>query len=316
MTGVLPFVVRRLLAAIPVLIVVTAATFFLGRFAPGDPITIRTGGRASPEAVANIKHQLHLDENPVLQYLRYMGNLVRGDFGQSYRHPGVSIATLILPKIKVSLEENVYPFILTFLIGLPLGIYLALRRGAWQDPAITALLLLLSAIPVVILIPLLQYSLGLKLGLLPVAGWHGLFAKTVILPTVVLTVPALAGVARLMRISLVQVMDDDYVRTARAKGLNERLVVLRHMLRNALLPVIPAVITSLFFLFVGSFFVELLFGIPGIGLETLTAIGSRDYDEFMALTIISAIAFIIANIVVDITYSIIDPRIRLGSGGQ
>jgi ABC-type dipeptide/oligopeptide/nickel transport system permease component len=316
MNGVLPFVVRRLLAAIPVLIAVTAATFFLGRFAPGDPITIRTGGRASPEVVDRIKHQLHLDQNPAIQYVRYMGNLVTGDFGESYRHPGVKVSTLILPKIKVSLEENIYPFILTFLIGLPIGIYLALHRGAWQDPSITALLLFLSAIPVVLLIPVLQYVFALKLGWLPAAGWHGLFAKTIILPTVVLTVPGLAGIARLMRISLVQVMDDEYVRTARSKGLSEAVVVYRHMLRNGLLPIVTAVITSLFFLFVGSFFVELLFGIPGIGNETISALGSRDYDEFMALTVLGAVAFIFANIVVDITYSLIDPRIRLGTGRQ
>jgi len=313
MSGVLPFVVRRLLAAIPVLIAVTAATFFLGRFAPGDPITIRTQGRATPETVARIKHELHLDENPVLQYVRYMGGLLHGDLGTSYRHPGIKISDLIFPKMRVSLEENIYPFILTFALGLPLGVYLALRRGTWQDPTITAFLLLLSAIPVVILIPLLQYLFGIKLNWLPVAGWHGLFAKTVILPTIVLTLPGLAGIARLTRISMLQVLSEDYVRTARAKGLTERIVIYRHMLRNALLPVVTAIITSLFFLFVGSFFVELLFGIPGIGNETISAIGSRDYDEFMALTIFGAVAFIVANIVVDIVYSLIDPRIRLGA---
>lgn len=313
MSGVLPFIVRRLLAAIPVLIAVTAATFFLGRFAPGDPITIRTQGRATPEAIARIKHELHLDENPVEQYVRYIGGLLRGDLGTSYRHPGIKISDLIFPKMRVSLEENIYPFILTFALGLPLGIYLALRRGTWQDPAITAFLLLLSAIPVVILIPLLQYLFGIKLNWLPVAGWGGLLDKHVILPTIVLTMPGLAGIARLTRISMLQVLGEDYVRTARAKGLTERVVIYRHMLRNALLPVVTAIITSLFFLFVGSFFVELLFGIPGIGNETISAIGSRDYDEFMALTIFGAVAFIVANIVVDIIYSLIDPRIRLGA---
>src|SRR5581483_2671621 len=132
-------------------------TFFLGRFAPGDPITIRTGGRASPEVVASIKHQLHLDENPVFQYFSYMGDVIRGDFGYSDHRPNVKVATLLKPKIKVSIEENIYPFILTFLIGLPLGIYLALKRGTWQDPSITSLLLFFSAIPVVLMIPVLQY---------------------------------------------------------------------------------------------------------------------------------------------------------------
>src|SRR6185437_127272 len=157
MNGVLPFVVRRLLAAIPVLIAVTAITFFLGRFAPGEPITIRTGGRASPEAIANIKHQLHLDQNPVVQYVAYMGNLLQGDFGVSYKHPGVDVKKLIIPRIKVTAEENIYPTILVFLLGIPLGIYLAQRQGTWQDPSITTSLLLIYAVPEVILIPLLQY---------------------------------------------------------------------------------------------------------------------------------------------------------------
>lgn len=315
MSGLVPFVVRRLLAAIPVLFAVTAITFALGRYAPGDPVLTRTQGHATPAAVARIRHNLHLDDPVPLQYVRYMGGLLHGNLGESIRHPGVSISDLLFPKIKVSLEENVYPFILTFALGLPLGVYLALRRGTWKDPSITALLLFVSAIPIVLTIPLLQYTFALKLHWLPVGGWHGMFSSTVIMPTIVLTVPALAGVARLMRISMLQVMDDEYVRTARAKGLGERIVIYRHMLRNALLPVVTAVITSLFFLFIGSFFVELLFGIPGVGAEILTAVNSRDYDEFMALTIFSAVAFILANLALDILYSAIDPRIRLGSAG-
>src|SRR5579884_3716586 len=143
MTGVVPFVVRRLLAGLVVIIVVTAATFWLGRYAPGDPILVRTGGRASPAAIARIRHELHLDQPIAEQYARYMWNLLHGDLGESLRHPGVEISTLIFPKLKVSLEEDIYPFFLTLLLGLPLGIYLALKRGTWQDPAITALLLVL-----------------------------------------------------------------------------------------------------------------------------------------------------------------------------
>jgi oligopeptide transport system permease protein len=311
MNGVLPFVVRRLLAAIPVLVAVTAITFFLGRFAPGDPITIRTGGRASPEAIANIKHQLHLDQNPVVQYVAYMGNLLQGDFGVSYKHPGVDVKQLIMPRIKVTAEENIYPTILVFLLGIPLGIYLAQKQGTWQDPSITTSLLLIYAVPEVILIPLLQYVFAIKLGLVPASGWKGIFSSTVVLPTIALTLPGVAGIARLMRISLLQVIDEEYVRTARAKGLAERVVVYRHMLRNAILPIITTVIVSIFFLFSGSFFVETFLGIPGIGAEAINSVLELDYDVFMAIVVLSAIAFILANIVVDIAYSIIDPRIRL-----
>ncbi len=311
MTGVFPFIVRRLLAAIPVIFLVTVATFYLGRCAPGDPITARTQGKASPETVARLKHQLHLDDNVLVQYVRYMGEVLRGDFGTSQRHVGQSVSSIIFPKMWISLQENLYPFFLTFGIGMPIGIYLAMRRGHWQDPTVTALLLVLSAIPVVIIIPTLQVVFAAKLKLLPVAGWHGIFSKNIILPTLVLTVPGLAGVARLMRISMLQVMDDDYVRTARAKGLQERIVVVRHMVRNALLPMVTAIVGSLFFLFAGSFFVEYLFGIPGIGAESIATINGRDYDEIMAITIVSTVAFIVANMAVDIAYTFIDPRIRL-----
>lgn len=311
MNGVLPFVVRRLLAAIPVLVAVTAITFFLGRFAPGDPITIRTGGHATPEAVANIKHQLHLDQNPVVQYFAYMGNLLQGNFGVSIRHPGVDVKKLLVPRIKVTAEENVYPTILVFLLGIPLGIYLAQKQGTWLDPAITTSLLLIYAVPELIFVPLLQYIFAIKLGILPATGWKGIFSSTVVLPTIVLTLPGVAGVARLMRISLLQVIDEEYVRTARAKGLAERVVVYRHMLRNAILPIVTTVIVSLFFLFSGSFFVEYILGIPGIGAEAITSVQELDYDVFMAIVVLSAAAFILANIVVDIAYSIVDPRIRL-----
>lgn len=312
MTGVVPFVVRRILVAIPVLLFITAGTFFLGRWAPGDPITVRTGGHASPEAVARIKQQLHLNDPIYLQYFHYMGDLLRGNLGTSQRRPGVPVADVVFPKMKISLEENVYPFILTFGLGMPIGVYLALKRGTWQDPAITTFLLLLTAIPVVLLIPALQLLLALKLKWLPVAGWHGLFSKTIILPTIILTIGGLAGIGRLMRISMLQVYDDEYVRTARAKGLAERVVIYRHVLRNAMLPIITSIVTALFFLFSGSFFVEILLGIPGIGAEAVSSINSRDYDEFMALTIFGAIAFILCNLFLDIIYTVIDPRIRLG----
>jgi len=314
MTGVLPFIFRRLLATIPVLLIVTVATFYLGRYAPGDPIQVRTGGRASPEAIARVRHQLRLDDPVWLQYVRYMGSLAHGDLGESLRHQNQKVSEILFPKMLVSLQENVYPFILTFLFGLPLGVYLALRRGTWQDPTLTALLLILSAVPVVLLIPTLQVIFAAKLKWLPTGGWHGLLSKTVILPTLVLTLPGLAGVARLMRISLVQVMDEEFVRTARAKGLRESTVVYRHMLRNAMLPIVTSVLISLFFLFTGSFFVETLFGIPGAAVEAISSIGSRDYDELMAFTIFGAVAFILANLFLDIIYTVIDPRIRLNRG--
>lgn len=310
MTGALPFIVRRLLAAIPVLLFVSAGTFWLGRFAPGDPISVRAGPRANPEQIERVKTQLGLNDPIPVQYARYMSKFVRGDLGESYRRPGRKIAEIIFPKMWVSFQLNVVPFFLTYLIGVPLGIYAALKRGRWQDPTLVSILLFLSSVPVVVTMPLLVWVFVLKLDLIPRVGWNGFFSPSIILPIVVLTVPSLAGIARVVRTSMIQVMGEDFIRTARAKGLRESTIINRHILRNSLLVLINGVVLSLFSLFSGTLFVELGFGIPGIGREAYESIGSRDYDMFMALTMISAMSFIVANLVLDILYTIIDPRIR------
>lgn len=310
MSGALPFIIRRMLAAIPVLLFISAAAFALGRYAPGDPITVRAGGRANPEAVERIRENLGLNDPIPVQYVRYMSKFLRGDLGESYRRPGTKITEIIGPKMWISFQMNIYPFFLTYMLGLPLGIYLALRRGSWQDPALSSVLLFLSSIPSVVMIPVLVNIFATRLNWLPTTGWHGIFDKTIILPTIVLTVPALSGIARVVRISMIQVLAEDFVRTARAKGLKESTVINVHVLRNSLLILINGIIGSLFALFSGTLFVELGLGIPGLGREAYESIGSRDYDLFMALTMIGAFSFILANLVLDILYTVIDPRIR------
>lgn len=311
MTGVLPFIVRRLLATIPVLVAISALAFFIFRFAPGDPVTVRAGPRANPEQVERVKESLGLNDPKPVQYARYMGRLLRGDLGDSYRRPGYSIAEIIKPKMWVSFQLNLLPLVLVYLLGIPIGIYMALRRGHWQDPSISVFLLIATAIPVLVIIPFLQWLFALKLGWLPPGGWDGIVSRRMILPTLVLTIPGLAGIARLTRISVIQVLGEDFIRTARAKGLREATVINRHTLRNALLPLTNGIILGLFGLYAGTFFVELLFGIPGIGRESYEAIGSRDYDLLMAFTIIGSAGFVLANLVLDIVYSIVDPRIRI-----
>lgn len=313
MTGVLPFIIRRIIAAIPVLLAVSAVTFFIGRYAPGDPVSVRAGPRASEEQIERVKESLGLNDPKPVQYVRYMGKLLRGDLGESYAKPGYTVEEIMFPKMWVSLQLNIIPFFLVYLLGIPIGIYMALRRGRWQDPTLTIGLLSVAAIPVFISIPFLQWLFALKLGWLPVGGWDGIFSKRIIMPTIVLTVPGVVGLARLTRISVVNVLGEDFIRTARSKGLPERTIINRHTLRNALLPLTNGVILGLIFLFSGTLFVELQFGIPGLAREAFASIGSRDYDLFMALTMISATAFVIANMVADIAYTIVDPRIRGGS---
>ena len=311
MTGPIPFIIRRILVAIPVLFFVTAGTFFLGRYAPGDPISVRTGGRASPEQVQRIRQTLGLNDPVPVQYLRYMANLAHGDLGTSLRHPGIQVSELVFPKMLVSAQLLIIPTILTFLFGLPIGIYVATKAGHWQDPLTISVLIFFSAIPELLMIPLLQLVFAVKLKWLPVGGWDGIWSSRSILPTIVLTIPAFGGIANLMRNSLLQVMGEDFVRTARAKGLAERVVLIRHAARNAMLPIVSGIVYAFIFLFGGDLFVETLFGIPGLGREAVSSIGSRDYDEFMAIVIISAIALIFANLLLDIVYGLIDPRITL-----
>jgi len=312
MTGPLPFIVRRILAAVPVLIFVTAGTFALGRYAPGDPILMRTSGHASPAQLQLIRRTLGLNDPIPVQYGRYMISLFHGDLGTSFRHPGIKVSELIFPKMWVSAQLDLLPSILVFAIGLPLGVYTATRQGQWQDPLTIGSLLFLAAIPELLLIPVLQVVFAIKLRWLPVGGWDGILSTRTILPVVVLTVPGFGGLARLMRGSILQVMGEDFIRTARSKGLAERVVLIRHVARNAMLPIVTAIVYTLFGLFTGEFFVELLFGIPGVAREALSSIGSRDYDEFMAITILGAVAFILANLILDILYTLIDPRISYG----
>jgi peptide/nickel transport system permease protein len=311
-TGTIPFIIKRIFAAIPVLFFVTAGTFALGRYAPGDPIVVRTGGHASPEQVQRIRQNLGLNDPIPVQYARYMINLAHGDLGTSLRHPGIEISELIFPKLWVSTQLLLLPSILIFLIGIPLGIWTATRQGTWQDPATIAGLVFIAAIPEILIIPLLQDVFAVKLRWLPVGGWDGIFSVRNILPCLVLTVPGLGGIVNLMRNSVLQVLGEDFIRTARSKGLAERVVLLRHAARNAMLPIVGGIVYSIIFLFGGDLFVETLFGIPGFAREAVSSIGSRDYDEFMAITLIGAIAFIVANIILDIVYCIVDPRITLG----
>jgi peptide/nickel transport system permease protein len=313
-TGAFPFIVRRLIAAIPVLFIVSLATFVIGRYAPGDPVTVRAGPRASDEQIERIKDSLGLNDPILVQYGRYMGNLLRGDLGESYQRPGYTVWEIMRPKMWVSFQLNILPFFLVYLVGIPLGIYMALKRGHWQDPTTTVSLILLAAIPTFVMVPFLQWLFALKLQLLPVGGWDGIFSTRIILPTIVLTIPGFAGIARLTRISVLQILGEDFIRTARAKGMPEFTVISRHTLRNALLPLTNGVVFGLLSLWTGTLFVELLFGIPGLGREALASIGTRDYDLIMAFVLLSAAAFIVANIILDIVYTIVDPRIRTTGG--
>jgi peptide/nickel transport system permease protein len=324
MAGILPYIVRRLIWAPLVLLAVTLATFALGRFGPGDPIEVLQGQYNNPEVVERIRKERGLDDPFFNQYARYMWDALHGELGTSSTYLGVAVEDIIFKKMWVTVQYNLLALIIIFAVGLPAGIWAALRQGTWQDPLTIGVLLLFRSLPVLVTIPVLQYLLAIKLGWLPSSGWVerdilglklGIFDKRIIMPVLVLSLPGIAAVARLMRAQTLEVLDQDFVRTARAKGLREFVVVSRHVARNALLPMTTIVGFALVGLLGGSLFVETLFGIPGIGQFVWKAVYNYDYDVMMAVTLITSTAFILVNLVTDIAYGFIDPRVRLGGRG-
>ena len=321
MRGLAPYILQRLLWAPVILFVVSVVAFSLGRFAPSDYVELQAGSRARPETIERIRNERGLNDPVYEQYGRYIWSFVQGDFGDSTIYRGVPVEEVILPRLWVTVQYNAVVLVLTFLIAIPVGIMAALRRGTWLDPFAIGVFLLFASMPVLVTIPILQWLLAVKLGWLPSGGWEvreiagveiGLLSERIILPVLVLTLPGVAGLARYMRAQAIEVLDNDYVRTARAKGLQDFTVVSRHVARNAVLPIITILGFELAALLAGSIFVETLLGIPGIGSYAFESVTNRDYDSIMAIVLIGGAAFIGANLLVDITYAFIDPRIRLG----
>jgi ABC-type dipeptide/oligopeptide/nickel transport system permease component len=324
MQGLAGYVIRRLLLAPLILLIISIVTFSLGRWAPGDYVEIQAGARATPETIERIKEARGLNDSVPEQYLRYMGNFLQGDLGQSVIYRGVDVEDIIFPRIWVSLQYNVVVLILTYGIGIPLGTWVALKRGTWMDPAPIALFVFFASVPVVVSIPLMQLLFAVELGWLPSGGWNvhefwgieiGLFSREAVLPVLILTLPGVAGIARYVRSQVLDVLDQDFVRTARSKGLREFVVVSRHVTRNAMLPIVTLVGFELAALTTGSIFVETLLGIPGIGSYSYETVGSRDYDGLMAIVLLGSAIFITTNLIVDIAYAFVDPRIRLAGVG-
>ncbi len=327
MQGIVPYVVRRLLWAPLILLAVSFIAFTVTRLGPpGDPISVAQGQLRDPEALARVRAEFGLDKPFYEQYAIYIRDLVlHGDMGDSYRFRDRSVSELIFPKMWVSAQLGLIALAITFAVGIPVGILAALRQGTWADPMSISTFLFFQSVPVLVMVPLMLLIFVVKLGWLPTGGWGcpikigalptdfeciGIPSKRLIIPALALSLPGVAGVARLARATTLAVLGEDYVRTARAKGLREFTVVSRHVARNALLPLITVIGISLVTLLEGAFFTETLLGIPGIGRLAFESIPTRDYNVILGLTLILAVAFITANIAIDIAYTFIDPRVR------
>lgn len=320
----LRFVVRRLLVSIPVFIALTLAVFTLMRAIPGGPFDFMGDKSLPASVVANLERKYHLDEPLLKQYGRYLWDLLHLDMGPSMRERGRQVNDIVRDNFPVSVQLGVMAVALSVSIGIPLGIIAALKRNTWMDYLATFVAVIGVAIPALVLAPLLIWIFGVRLGWLPAALWGAerpfylgfipkptpTFFRHAILPVVTLGTGFSAAIARLTRASLLQVIREDYIRTARAKGLRERAVVIRHALKNSLIPVVTVIGPLFAAVVTGTFVVEQMFAIPGMGKYYVTAINQRDYPVIMGVTLVYAVLLVLANLVVDMTYAWLDPRIR------
>ena len=308
------YVVRRLLWLPFILLIVTFITFVVGRYGPGDPVQILMGQHNNPEVVERIREQRGLNDNIFIQYGRYIRNVSHGDFGESFKYRGRTVGELLKKKMWVSAQLSFAAMIISVGLGVSVGLFAAMKQGTVWDTAVVMAALVGQSIPVFVSAPVLLLVFALKLDILPTHGWGGFFDTRIILPAFAMGIPGIASIARLTRTSTLEVLGQEYIRTARAKGLPEGTVRRRHILRNALIPVATTVGFILAGLAFTSFIVEIFFGIPGVGRLLIEAIFARDYPIINAVVIVSTTMFVLAMLLVDLIYPMLDPRIRLGGG--
>lgn len=303
----LKYIVKRVMLAVVTVWAVATLTFFLMNMVPGGPFLSEKA--ISPQATAALEAKYGLDKPLFQRYVTYMADALHGDFGDSLKQRGRTVMDIILMKFPVSAKVGGVSVLVSLLLGIPLGALAALKRGKFLDSLISVVATCGIAVPSFVICTVLMYVLGVHLNLLPTMGlttW-----KHYIMPVMALSFYPTAYIMRLMRSSMLDVLGQDYMRTARAKGLSGIVTLFKHALRNAILPVVTYVGPMLAYTVTGSFVVEKIFTIPGLGGEFIRAINGRDYTLIMGTTIFLATLIIIMNVVVDIVYKVVDPRIKL-----
>ncbi len=323
------YLIKRLLMLIPLLLGITLITFAVIHLAPGEPVEMQTA--MNPKMTAETRQRLRefygLDKPLHVQYVTWLSKLSRLDFGRSFAPDNRPVIDKITERIPITLSLNIIALVLEFGLAIPIGIFAAIRQNTLMDKGITAFVFIGFAVPTFWLALLLMYLFGVKLGWLPISGLHSLgsegygtfrwltdLAKHLIMPISVASFGSLAGVSRYMRSTMLEVIRQDYITTARAKGLSERVVIMRHALRNALLPVITLLGFSLPGLIGGSVIFETIYAIPGMGQLFYMGVMSRDYPLVMGILVIGAFLTLLGNLLADISYALADPRIRHGQG--
>jgi peptide/nickel transport system permease protein len=311
----LGYIARRLLATIPVMFVVAVVVFLLLRLTTGDPAAIIAGDNATSQDVAAIRAKLGLDRPIALQFGIWLGNVVRGDFGESFffKKP---VAELIAERLQPTLSLALCTVVLAVSMAVPLGVVAGWRRGTWIDRGVMGLSVLGFSVPTFVIGYVLIYLVAIQLGWLPVQGYQRLeegfrgFLVRLILPSVTLAVIYVALIARITRASVLEVLNADYVRTARAKGLANLAVLLRHVLRNAAVPIVTIIGLGVAVLIGGVVVTESVYAIPGLGRLTVDAVLARDYPTVQAVILLFSMVYVFINLLVDLTYTFLDPRIR------
>lgn len=303
----LMFVVRRILASIPVLIGITAILFVMLNVVPGDPIALMMKEHASPDVIARVRAQMHLDDPVIVRYFRFLWDAVQGDMGTSIKLKR-PVTNLIAAAFPNTLMLAAAAAVVSWVIGIPVGILSAVRRDSLTDHLFMGISLLGVSMPIFWSALLFQYVFAMQLKWLPVAGFYGW--KYLILPAVVLGWSSAGVIARLTRSSLLEVMRHDYIRTARAKGLREAGVITRHALKNAMIPVVTIMAIQVASLLSGAVITEAIFGIPGVGRISVDAIQSRDMPLLQGSVLFATALVILGNLIADLLYAVLDPRIR------
>ena len=306
----LRYFLTRLAGAVPTLFIIVTISFFLIRAAPGGPFDQEQS--LPPEIMANLESAYGLNQPVLTQYGRYLGALAHGDFGPSFKYKDFSVTELIGQGFPVTLELGTLAISLALLLGIPIGTFAALHHNSAADYTAMSLAVIGMAIPTFVVLPFLGLLFGIYLHWLPVAGWEPGSIRHLVLPTIALALPPLSVIARLVRASMLELLRSPFIRTAVAKGLPLRTVILRHAMRPALLPVASFLVPAVASIMTGSLVVESIAGLPGIGRYMVQGALNRDYTLVLGMVIIYSTLLILMGLLVDLLYAWLDPRVRLG----
>ena len=311
----LAYIARRLLATIPVMAIVAVLVFSMLRLTPGDPAAIIAGAAATSQDLVDIRARLGLDRSIVAQFLLWIGHVLTGDFGESFFFKK-QVASLIADRIGPTVALATTTIVFSVVIAVPLGVIAAWKQGTWIDRLVMGFSVLGFSVPVFVVGYALIYVFAIELSWLPVQGYRSLadgfwgFLQHLILPSLTLSVIYVALIARITRTSVLEVLGEDYIRTARAKGLPDRVVLMKHALRNAAVPIVTIIGIGVALLIGGVVVTESVFSIPGLGRLTVDAVLARDYPTVQAVILLFSAVYVLLNLAVDVAYTFLDPRIR------